>query len=71
MALGSTQPLTEMSTSNVPVGKWQPDRQADLTAVYGPIVYTKGIQSLCPRTLRRNFSSTLYPKVVVYNSSYT
>jgi hypothetical protein len=29
MALGSTQPLTEMSTRNLPGGKGQPARKAD------------------------------------------
>jgi hypothetical protein len=29
MALGSTQPLTEMSTRNLPVGKKQPGHRAD------------------------------------------
>jgi hypothetical protein len=39
MALGSTQPLTEMSTRNLPGGKGRPARKADnLTAVYEPIV---------------------------------
>jgi hypothetical protein len=34
MALGSTQPLTEMSTRNVPGGKGRPVRRAEnLTAV--------------------------------------
>jgi hypothetical protein len=34
MALGSTQPLTEMSTSNLPGGKGPPAREADnLTAI--------------------------------------
>jgi hypothetical protein len=34
MALGSTQPLTEMSTRNLPGGKEQPARKADkLTAI--------------------------------------
>jgi hypothetical protein len=34
MALGSTQPLTEMSTSNLPGGKGCPARKADnLTAI--------------------------------------
>jgi hypothetical protein len=33
MALGSTQPLTEMSTRNLPEGKGRPARKADnLTA---------------------------------------
>jgi hypothetical protein len=29
MALGSTQPLTEISTRNLPVGKGRPERKAD------------------------------------------
>jgi hypothetical protein len=33
MALGSTQPLTEMSTRNLPGGKGQPARRADNTTV--------------------------------------
>jgi hypothetical protein len=36
MALGSTQPLTEMSNTNLPGGKGQPARGADnLTAICG------------------------------------
>jgi hypothetical protein len=39
MALGSTQPLTEMSTTNLPGGKKRPARRADnLTAIYVPNV---------------------------------
>jgi hypothetical protein len=39
MALGSTQPLTEMSTRNLPVGKGLSARKADnLTAICEPIV---------------------------------
>jgi hypothetical protein len=39
MALGSTQPLTEMSTRNVPGGKGRTEREADnLTATCEPIV---------------------------------
>jgi hypothetical protein len=39
MALGSTQPLTEMSTKNLPGGKGRPVREADnLTAICEPIV---------------------------------
>jgi hypothetical protein len=42
MALGSTQPLTEMSTRNIPGGKGQPAHKADnLTAIYEPIVQKK------------------------------
>jgi hypothetical protein len=39
MALGSTQPLTEMSTRNLPAGKGRPAHKADnLTAICEPIV---------------------------------
>jgi hypothetical protein len=39
MALGSTQPLTEMSTKNIPVGKERSARKADnLTAICEQIV---------------------------------
>jgi hypothetical protein len=42
MALGSIQPLTEMSTRNLPWGKRRPARKADkLTAICEPIVYRK------------------------------
>jgi hypothetical protein len=40
MALGSTQPLTEMSTRNLPGGKGRPARKADnLTAICESTVY--------------------------------
>jgi hypothetical protein len=39
MALGSTQPITEMSTWNLSGGKGGPERKADnLTAICEPIV---------------------------------
>jgi hypothetical protein len=39
MALGSTQPLTEMSTRNLPEGKGRPARKADNhIAIFEPIV---------------------------------
>jgi hypothetical protein len=39
MALESTQPLTEMSTGNLPGSKERPAREADnLTAICEPIV---------------------------------
>jgi hypothetical protein len=42
MALGSTQPLTEMSTRNVTGGKGRPARKGNkLTAICQPIVETK------------------------------
>jgi hypothetical protein len=42
LALGSTQPLKEMSTSNLPEGKWRPARKADnLIAICEPTVYRK------------------------------
>jgi hypothetical protein len=43
MAPGSTEPLTEMSTRNLPRDKGRPAREADnLTAICGPIVYKIG-----------------------------
>jgi hypothetical protein len=39
MALGFTQPLTEMSTRNFPGGRAQPERKADnLTVIFVPVV---------------------------------
>jgi hypothetical protein len=39
MALGSTQPLTEMRTRNIPGGKGRPARKADnLTVIFEPTV---------------------------------
>jgi hypothetical protein len=39
MALGSTQPLTKMSTRNFPAGKKRPARRAQkLAAIYEPNV---------------------------------
>jgi hypothetical protein len=39
MALGSTQPLTKMSTRNLPVGRKRPARRADnLAAITEPNV---------------------------------
>jgi hypothetical protein len=39
MTLGSTQPLTGMSTRNLPGGKGRPTRKADkLADIYEPIV---------------------------------
>jgi hypothetical protein len=39
MALGSTQPLTEMITMNLPAGKWRPARKADnLAAICEQVV---------------------------------
>jgi hypothetical protein len=36
MALGSTQPPTEMSTRNLPGGKRRPEHEADLTVICEP-----------------------------------
>jgi hypothetical protein len=42
MALGSAQPLTEMSTRNLPGGKGRPENKANnLTAICEPIVWRK------------------------------
>jgi hypothetical protein len=45
MVLGSTQPLTEMSTRNLPGGKGLPANKADnLTAICDPIVQNRASQ---------------------------
>jgi hypothetical protein len=47
MALGSTQPLTEMSIRNPPGGKKRPERSADnLAAIYEPNVWKCGSLNL-------------------------
>jgi hypothetical protein len=47
MALGSTQPLTEMSTRNLPGGKKRPARKADnLAAIYDTSVWKCGSLNL-------------------------
>jgi hypothetical protein len=38
MALVVTQPLTQISTRNLPGGKAKPARKADVTAICNPIV---------------------------------
>jgi hypothetical protein len=38
MALESTEPLTEMSTRNLPGGKARPANKADFTGICEPIV---------------------------------
>jgi hypothetical protein len=65
MALGSTQPLTEMSTWNLPGGKGRPARKADnLTAICEPIV-----QKIWePRRLTALWASTaLYSDSFIFN----
>jgi hypothetical protein len=42
MTLGSTQPLTEMSTRNLPGGEGRPVRKADPTVICEPIVFKCG-----------------------------
>jgi hypothetical protein len=61
MALGSTQPLTEMSTRNLPGAKKRPARRADnLAAVYEPTVYREHVGASTSRNpkglYRANFT---------------
>jgi hypothetical protein len=42
MELGSTRPLREINTRNLPGGKGRPARKADLTAICEPIVENVG-----------------------------
>jgi hypothetical protein len=62
MALGSTQPLTEMSTRNLLEGKGRPARKTDLTAICEPTVY----KMWEPRRLR-----TLWASMACYRDSST
>jgi hypothetical protein len=63
MALGSTQPLTEMVRGIFLGVKGRPVRKADnLTAVYEPIVY----KIWEPRRL-----TTLWTSTACYNDSFT
>jgi hypothetical protein len=63
MALGSTEPQTEMSTRNLPGGKGRPTRKADnLTAVCEPIVW----KMWEPRRL-----ATLWASTACYRDSFT
>jgi hypothetical protein len=57
MALGSIQPLTEMSTKNLPGGEGRPARKADnLTATCEPNVY----KMWEPRRLTTLWASTAF-----------
>jgi hypothetical protein len=63
MALGSNQPLTEVSTRNLPGGKGRPARKADnLTAICEPIV----CKMWEPQRLTNLWASTAY-----YRDSFT
>jgi hypothetical protein len=62
MTLGSTQPLIEMSTRNLPGGKGRPVRKADLTAICKPTVYKMW-------EFRR--LTTLWDSTVCYRDSFT
>jgi hypothetical protein len=62
MALGSTQPLTEMSTRDLTGGKWRPVLKADLTAICEPISY----QVWEPRRL-----TTLWAPTACYRDNFT
>jgi hypothetical protein len=63
MALGSSQPLTEMNTRNLPGGKGQSAHKADnLTAICEPIV----LKMWKPRRL-----TTLWTFTVCYKDSFT
>jgi hypothetical protein len=66
MALGLTQPLTEMSIRNIPGGKGRPAHKADnLTAICEPIVYKmwepQHFTALWVSTARYRDTFTLYP----------
>jgi hypothetical protein len=62
MALGSTQPLTEMSTRNISEGTGRPARKADITTICDLIVY----KMWEPRRL-----TTIWASAVCYMDSFT
>jgi hypothetical protein len=62
MALGSSQPLTEISTRNLPGGKGRPVHKADnLTAICEPIGKCKSF----------DVSQTLWVSTACYSDSFT
>jgi hypothetical protein len=72
MALGSTQPLTEMSTRNIPGGKERPALKADnLTAICEPIVWqmwdTRRLTTLWASTACYRDSFTFFTSLMVDN----
>jgi hypothetical protein len=65
MALGSTQPITEISVSILPGGKGRPARKADnLNAICEPIVYKmwvpQHLTTLCASTARDSLNLPFY-----------
>jgi hypothetical protein len=72
MALGSTQPLTEMSTRNIPGGEGRPSRKADnLTTICEPIVYKmwepQHLTTLWASTARYRGTLLSLPSAVLLN----
>jgi hypothetical protein len=51
MALGSTQPLTEMSTRNLPGGKGRLERKSDNHAAICEQIFYKMWEPLCLKTV--------------------
>jgi hypothetical protein len=63
MALGSTQPITEMSTRNIPGGKGRPAHKADnFTAICEPIVY---------KMWEPQYLTTLWASKACYRDTFT
>jgi hypothetical protein len=60
MALGSTQPLTEMSTRNPLGGKGRPElKAANITVISEPIVCNSGLQpGVCEGILHQSKRNT-------------
>jgi hypothetical protein len=70
MALVSTQPLTEMSTRNLPEGKGRPARKADnLTAICEPIVSTSQTLWVCTVCYRDSFTFLLSVRKIEFSCS--
>jgi hypothetical protein len=67
MALGSTQPLTEMSTRNLPTGKGRPARKANnLTAICKQSVYKMWEASMSHNPMGLHGQGQLLPFLIPY-----
>jgi hypothetical protein len=72
MVMGSTQPLTEMSTRNLPGGKGRPERKSDsLTAIFERLSRKCGILDVSqPYGPALHATGTALPFLPFYLSKY-